>query len=178
MQDLNAQFVQVANANLENAVEAAQVGIAGIEKFAELQLKASRDALGQVGLNLKSLTVVKDVQDLVKVQASVAQPSIEAAMNYVSAVYGIASETAAAMAKLAEAQIASGNQSVNSAVEEFAKSAPAGSESGVAMVKSALSAANDAYQSAAKAAKQAAAAIEQNMQSATKASLKAIKAAA
>lgn len=178
MKDVNAQYVQMANANLENAVEAAQIAIAGVEKMADLQLKSGRNALSQIGLNLKSLTVVKDAQDLMKVQTSFAQPSIEAALGYTNAMYSIVSETSAALAKLAEAQIASGSQSVHSAVEEFAKSAPVGSESGVAMVKSALNAANDAYQSAANAAKQAAAAVEQNIQSATKASLKAIKAAA
>jgi cytochrome c556 len=100
-------------------------------------------------------------------------PTIETAVSYANAIYGIASETANTFAKMAESQISASNQKISTAVEEFSKNAPAGSESGVALVKSALTAANAAYETASKAAKQAVAVVEQNVQSATKAGVKA-----
>ena len=105
--------------------------------------------------------------------SSFALPAMESAVSYANAAYAIASETANAFAKMAEAQISANNEKMTTAVEEFSKNAPAGSESGVALVKSALTAANAAYETASKAAKQAVAAVEQNVQSATKAGVKA-----
>ncbi|MBU3725611.1 MAG: phasin family protein [Burkholderiaceae bacterium] len=173
MNNMNAQFADLAKANVESVVEVADVAFNGVEKLVDLQLKVAKNALSQGAENLKALASAKDVQELVKVQSSFALPTMEAAVSYANAVYGVASETANAMAKMAEAQISASNTKIHSAVEEFSKSAPAGSESGVALVKSALTAANAAYETASKAAKQAVAAVEQNVQSATSASLKA-----
>ena len=173
MKNVNEQVAELAKANVESAVEVAGVAFNGVEKLVDLQLKVAKNALSQGAENLKALASAKDVQELVKVQSSFALPSMESAVSYANAVYGIYSETANVLAKMAEAQISVGNQKISSAVEEFSKSAPAGSEGGVALVKSALTAANAAYESASKAAKQAVAAVEQNVQSATSASLKA-----
>ncbi|MEY3632302.1 MAG: phasin family protein [Betaproteobacteria bacterium] len=173
MKNVNEQFVEIAKTNVETMVDLSNASFSGVEKFVELQLKVAKGAMGQSADNLKALVSVKDVQDFVKVQSSFALPTMESAVGYANAVYGIMSETVNTYAKMAEAQIAAGNEKITTAVEEFSKSAPAGSESGVALVKSALTAANTAYETASKAAKQAVAAVEQNVQSATKASLKA-----
>jgi len=173
MKNVNEQFVEIAKTNVETMVDLGNASFNGVEKFIELQLKVAKGAMGQSADNLKALASVKDVQDFVKVQSSFALPTMESAVGYANAVYGIMSETVNTYAKMAEAQIAAGNEKITTAVEEFSKSAPAGSESGVALVKSALTAANTAYETASKAAKQAVAAVEQNVQSATKASLKA-----
>jgi len=173
MKNVNEQFVDLAKVNVESVVEVADVAFNGVEKMVDLQMKVAKNAMSQGAENMKALAGAKDVQELVKVQSSFAMPTLEAAVSYANAVYGIASETANAFAKMAEAQISASNSKFHSAVEEFSKSAPAGSESGVALVKSALTAANAAYETASKAAKQAVAAVEQNVQSATKASMKA-----
>ena len=173
MKNVNEQFADLAKVNVESVVEVADVAFNGVEKMVDLQMKVAKNVMSQGAENMKALAGAKDVQELVKVQSSFAMPTLEAAVSYANAVYGIASETANAFAKMAEAQISASNEKIHSAVEEFSKSAPAGSESGVALVKSALTAANAAYETASKAAKQAVAAVEQNVQSATKASMKA-----
>lgn len=173
MKNVNEQFVEVAKTNVETAVELSGAAMNGVEKLVHLQLGVAKSALGQGAENLKALAGAKDIQDLVRIQSSFAMPTIESAVSYANAIYGIASETGNAFAKMAEAQIAASNEKITSAVEEFSKNAPAGSESGVALVKSALTAANAAYETASKAAKQAAAAVEQNVQSATQAGIKA-----
>jgi phasin family protein len=172
MKDVNTQVADAAKANVETAVELANTAMVGVEKMIDLQLKAAKASMAQSAEHLKALVSAKDVQELVKVQSAYAMPSMETAVSYANSVYGIMTETGNAFAKMMEAQISSNNEKVVSAVEEFSKSAPAGSEGGVALVKSALTAANAAYETAAKAAKQAAAAVEQNVQSATKAGMK------
>jgi phasin family protein len=171
--NMNDQVADLAKANVETAVELSQTALGGVEKLIELQMGVVKSAMATSAENMKALASAKDVQDLVKIQASFAMPTLESAVSYANSVYGIASETGNAFAKMAEAQIAESNHKIASAVEEFSKNAPAGSESGVAMVKSALSAANAAYETASKAAKQAAAAVEQNVQSAAQAGIKA-----
>lgn len=171
--NVNEQVADLAKANVETAVELSTAAMNGVEKLVALQMNAAKTAMAQGAENMKALAAAKDVQELLKVQSSFAMPSLESAVSYANAVYGIASETGNVVAKMVEAQIAQSNAKLANAVEEFSKSAPAGSEGGVALVKSALTAANAAYETASKAAKQAAAAVEQNVQSATQAGIKA-----
>ena len=174
MQNLNVneQVADMAKANVETVTELSSAAMKGVEKLVELQMGVAKSAMSQGAENMKALAGAKDIQDLVKIQSSFAMPTLESAVSYANAVYGIVSETGNAFAKMAESQISQSNQKLASAVEEFSKNAPAGSESGVALVKSALTAANAAYETASKAAKQAAAAVEQNVQSATQAGVK------
>jgi phasin family protein len=174
MQNLNVneQVADLAKANVETVTELSSAAMKGVEKLVELQMGVAKSAMSQGAENMKALAGAKDIQDLVKIQSSFAMPTLESAVSYANAVYGIVSETGNAFAKMAESQISQSNQKLASAVEEFSKNAPAGSESGVALVKSALTAANAAYETASKAAKQAAAAVEQNVQSATQAGVK------
>jgi phasin family protein len=172
MKNVNEQMTDVAKVNVDTIVEASQVAFDGVEKLVDLQLRVAKGVLAQGAENMKAMASAKDIQELVKVQSSFAVPSMESAASYANAVYGIMSESANAFARMAESQITASHQKITSAVEEFSKSAPAGSESGVALVKSALSAANAAYETASKAAKQAVAAVEQNVQSATNAGMK------
>jgi len=58
-------------------------------------------------------------------------------------------------------------QSFNSLVESTAKNAPAGSETAVAVMKSAVSAANNAFESVQKAVKQASDLAEANLKAVT-----------
>ena len=173
MKNVNEQIAEIAKTNVDTAVELSGAAMTGVEKLVDLQLKVAKTAMSQGADNLKALASAKDVQELMKVQSSFAMPTIETAVSYANAIYGIASETANTFAKIAESQISASNQKISTAVEEFSKNAPAGSESGVALVKSALTAANAAYETASKAAKQAVAVVEQNVQSATKAGVKA-----
>jgi phasin family protein len=173
MKNVNEQIAEIAKTNVDTAVELSGAAMTGVEKLVDLQLKVAKTAMSQGADNLKALASAKDVQELMKVQSSFAMPTIETAVSYANAIYGIASETANTFAKMAESQISASNQKISTAVDEFSKNAPAGSESGVALVKSALTAANAAYETASKAAKQAVAVVEQNVQSATKAGVKA-----
>ena len=65
------------------------------------------------------------------------------------------------------------HKKVQAMVDTAVKNAPAGTETAVAIMKSALSAANNAYDSVQKASKQAAEVVEANFNTVTNSALKA-----
>ena len=117
------------------------------------------------------------MQELVNLQAALAQPLVEKAVAYNRSVYEIASQSQEEFSKMFEAQVAELNKNLAAALDKAAKSAPAGSDVAVAAVKSAIAAANSAYDSVSKAAKQVAEIAEANVAAATNATVKAVAAA-
>jgi len=91
MKNVNEQFVDLAKVNVESVVEVADVAFNGVEKMVDLQMKVAKNVMSQGAENMKALAGAKDVQELVKVQSSFAMPTLEAAVSYANAVYGIAS---------------------------------------------------------------------------------------
>ena len=69
--------------------------------------------------------------------------------------YDIASGTTAEFSKAFEGKVTEGQTQFAALVDNAAKNAPAGSETAVAMMKSAVAAANNAFESVQKAVKQA-----------------------
>ena len=104
------------------------------------------------------------------------QPAAEKAASYSRHLYDIAASTQAEFGKVAEAQFADAQKNLSSTVESALKNAPAGSENAVALVKSAMAAANNAYESISKAAKQAADVAEANFTAVTSTAVKATQA--
>ena len=126
-----------------------------IERFAALNLGASRSFIEASFANLSALMGAKDVQSFISMQKELAAPTIEKGMAYSRNVYAIATETKDKMAKEVETQVATAKVNVEGLVEKTLASAPAGSEAAVAAVKSAIKTANEAYEGLNKAAKQA-----------------------
>jgi len=168
---------QIASANKSN-VEAlltlANTAFASAERLAALNLNTARNLLEDTVASAKSLLGVKDIQELMNVQASLAQPTVEKAVAYSRSIYEIASQTQEELTKIFEAQFAEANKNVTSALDKAVKNAPAGSDVAVAAVKSAIAAANSAYDSMTKAAKQVAEIAEANVAAATSATVKAV----
>ena len=107
---------------------------------------------------------VKDVQELMALQAGYLQPLSEKAVAFSRHVYEIASTTSKEFGEAVEGKAAEAQKSVFGLVDSVSKNAPAGSESAVAMMKSAMSASQTAIESVQKAVKQATEAAEANMQ--------------
>ena len=145
----------------------------GVEKLVELNLQVARAALGEAGDTANAALSVKDAQELMALQASLLQPSAEKAAAYSRHVYEIAAATNAEVAKVAEAQMADAQKKFLGLVDSASKNAPAGSENAVALMRSAVAAANNAFDSVQKAAKQAADVAEANFQAMTATAVKA-----
>lgn len=168
------QFATANKANVETMLTIANTAFASAERLAALNLNTARAILEDSVANAKALLAVKDVQQLVSLQATLAQPAVEKAVAYSRSVYEIATQTQEELSKVVEVQFSEMNKNVASALDKAAKNAPAGSDVAVAAVKSAIAAANSAYDSMTKAAKQVAEIAEANVAAATTATVKAV----
>jgi phasin family protein len=168
------QLNTASKANIETLLTMANTAFASAERLAALNLNTARMILEDTVANAKTLFAVRDIQELVNIQASLAQPSLEKAVAYSRGVYEIATQTQEEMSKVFEVQFAELNKNVSTVLDKAAKNAPAGSDVAVAAVKSAIAAANSAYDSMTKAAKQVAEIAEANVAAATNATVKAV----
>ncbi|WP_020201186.1 MULTISPECIES: TIGR01841 family phasin PhaP1 [Cupriavidus] len=167
------QVAAAQKANLETIFGLTTKAFEGVEKLVELNLQVVKATFAENVDNAKKALSAKDPQEFLAIQASLVQPVAEKTLAYSRHLYEIASETQSEFTKVAEAQLAESSKKVQALVENFAKNAPAGSESTVAIVKSAISAANNAYESVQKATKQAVEIAESNFQAAASAATKA-----
>ena len=134
----------------------------GVEKLIELNVTASKAALNEAAETTQALLGVKDAQELMALQASMFQPMAEKAAAYGRHLYDIASGTGAEFGKAFEEQAADAQRKFLAVVDNAAKNAPAGSETAVAVFKSAVAAGNNALESVQKAVKQATDVAEAN----------------
>jgi phasin family protein len=175
---LTAEQVLAAHkSNVDTLFGLTSKAFEGVEKLVELNLQVAKAALGEAAQTTTAALSVKDAQELLALQAGLLQPAAEKAAAYTRYVYDIAAGTNAEVTKVAEAKIADAQQTFMAAVDTAVKNAPAGSENAVALVKSAVSAANNAFESVQKAAKQAADVAEANITAMTNTAVKATQAA-
>ena len=172
------QIVAAQKANIETLFGLTQKAFEGVEKLVELNVQATKAALSESANSAQALLSVKDAQELLTLQASLMQPLAEKTVAYSRHLYDIASGTSAEFGKAAEAQAADAQKKFMSVVDNASKNAPAGSETAVAVMKSAVSAANNAMESVQKAVKQATEMAEANFNTVTSSAVNATKSAA
>jgi phasin family protein len=164
------QFSNATKANLESQFALLSTltskTFEGVEKLVELNINTAKAALENSSATARQLLAVKDPQEFFSVTSSQAQPNAEKALAYGRQVASIAADTGAEFSRAAESQIAEVNRKVISLVDEVTKNAPAGSETYVSALKTAISNANAGYEQFTKTSKQAAEAIESNVNAA------------
>jgi phasin family protein len=174
MQMMTVEQVVAANkANVETLFGLTNKAFEGVERLVELNLQVAKAAMTEAAEGAKAALSVKDAQELLALQAGLLQPSAEKAVAYGRHVYDIAATTNAEVGKVAETQMAEFQKKFLAGVDTAIKNAPAGTESAVSLVKSAIAAANNAYESVQKAAKQAADIADANFQAVTNTAVKA-----
>ena len=134
----------------------------GVEKLVELNLTATKAALSEAAGSTQALLSVKDAQELLALQAAMFQPLAEKTAAYSRHLYDIASGTSAEFNRTFESQAAEAQKKFLAVVDNAAKNAPAGSETAVAVFKSAVAAGTNALESVQKAVKQATDVAEAN----------------
>ena len=156
------QVMASHKANIETMVGLTSKAFEGVEKIVELNLTASITALAEMGDHAKAIFSVKDAQELLALQSGLMQPLAEKTAAYSRHLYDIASGSTAEFSKAFEEQAADTQKKFMGLVDTAAKNAPAGSETAVAVMKSAVAAANNALESVQKAVKQATEVAESN----------------
>jgi phasin family protein len=172
------QLVAINKANLEIAMKFAGVALHGAERFLELQVKATKNAIADSVENVKAIAAVKDIQQLAALKDSLAQPTIEKATAYAKSVYDVTAATQAELGKLIEEQVSEYNKQVVATLDQMVKTAPAGSEAGIAALKSGIAAVNSTYDNLSKVARQFAEVTQSNFEAVAKQAANGAKKAA
>lgn len=175
------QMMTTNQANVEALQGAVNQAYAGMEKLVELNMAATKAAMGETFSHLQALLSAKTPQEMMALQTGYIQPMGAKAMAYFQHVQSIATRgqgdfTAQFEFKMAEAQKAFGDS-----IEQMTKNAPAGSEAAVAALQDAMSNGQKAVESAQTAIKKATATAQANFENvsrqATDVANKAIRAA-
>ncbi|HEY0824606.1 MAG TPA: phasin family protein [Ramlibacter sp.] len=170
------QLLAAQKANVETLFGLTTKAFEGVEKLVELNVTASKAALQEAAETTQNMLSVKDAQELLALQASLFQPLAEKTAAYSRHLYDIASGTTAEFGKQFEGQVADAQKKFLAVVDNAAKNAPAGSETAVAVFKSAVAAGNNALESVQKAVKQAADVAEANFNAVANTAVNASKA--
>ena len=171
---LTAEQVMAAQkANVQTLFGLTGKAFEGVEKLVELNMQVAKTAFEEASSAATAALSVKDAQELLSLQASFLQPTAEKAAAYSRHVYDITAATNAEVTKAAEKQLADAQSKFLNLVDSASKNAPAGTENAVALVRSAVAAANNAFESVQKAAKQAADVADANIQAMTSTAVKA-----
>ena len=149
------QVLASHKANIETLFGLTSKAFEGVEKLIELNVTATRAALSEAASHTQAVLAVKDAQELLALQAGLFQPLADKSAAYSRHLYEIASGTSTEFTKAFESQAADVQKGFHNLVDSAAKNAPAGSETAVAVMKSAVAAANNAFESVQKAVKQA-----------------------
>ncbi len=161
------QLLTSQKANMEAMHNLTAKAFESVEHLVELNMETAKAMLNESAAHAQALLNAKDAQDLMALQASVFQPLAEKTAAYSRRLYDIAANASAEFGKAFEAKVAESQTQLTNLVENTAQNAPAGSETAVAMMKSAVAAANNAYESVQKAVKQASDVAEANFNAVT-----------
>ena len=161
------QIQNTSKANVEAMLSIANAQFSAFEKLAALNSSALKSAFEDTMANARALAGAKDMQELVTLQTTFAQPAIDKAISYSKSVYEVATQTNAEFSKFAEKRVAEWNENFASLLDQAVKNAPAGSDVAVTAVRQMIAAANSAYDNFTKAAKQATEIAQANVVAAT-----------
>ena len=139
------QFSAANEAAIEQFSYFAKLSLANVEKFAELGLEAARESVIVATKHAQTLAGAKDVNEVFAINQAALEPALKRAYVYSRTAFDTATETNNEVKRVLEKQNAEVQKAAVAAIEEALKYAPAGSETVVANVKSAIAAAQSAY---------------------------------
>lgn len=160
------QFTAAGKAGFDSFVTVASTGLAGFEKLVALNVSSTKALLDDIAQGTRSALEAKEPKDLFAQGAGAAQPALEKSLAWSKEAYAILSETQSALRSAIESNAAGAQKEFAAVLDKALKSAPPGTESAVAALRSAVAAATSAYDNATKAARQAFDAAEANFTSA------------
>lgn len=169
------QILAAQKANIETLFGLTSKAFEGVEKLVELNMTATKLALQEAAESTQAALGVKDAQELLALQAALFQPLAEKTAAYSRHLYDITAATGAEYGKTLEGQVSDAQKKFLAVVDNAAKNAPAGSETAVAVFKSAVAAGNNALESVQKAVKQAADVAEANFNAVANTAVNATK---
>ncbi len=162
------QMIATSQANVEALEGAVNQAYAGMEKLAELNMAATKAAMGESFSYLQAVMSAKTPQELMALQTGYMQPLGAKSMAYFQHVQSIATEGQGEFTAQLESKIADAQKAFGDSIEQMTKNAPVGSEAAVAAFQSAMSNGQKAVESAQAAIKKATATAQANFDNVTK----------
>ena len=148
------QLALANKAAVEAAINYSKIVFESAEKLLELNFRVAKSALADSAKNAKVLASAENLQELVALRQSIAQPAVERMIAYSKAVHEVAAETHSALQSFVDTDAAEAKKYVVALLDKVVQSAPVGSETMQAALKSVMTAANSVSDSMSKAAKQ------------------------
>ena len=139
------QLTAANEAALNQFTQFAQLSLVNLEKFTQLGLAATRASVEQATAHAQALASAKDVHEVIALNSAALEPAMKRAYAYSRTAYESAAEANTEVKRAIEVQSAEYNRATVAALEEAFKYAPAGSETVVENVKTAIAAAQSAY---------------------------------
>ena len=141
------QIVNTQKTNIDTLFGLTGKAFEGVEKLIELNLPVAKSAMAEAAAERpRPPCPPRTRKSCWPCKPSLLQPAAEKAAAYGRHVYEIAASTSAEVSRVAEAQAAEAQAKFMAIVDTAVKNAPAGTENGVALIKSAVAAANNAIE--------------------------------
>ena len=170
------QLATTQKANAQALFSLGGKAFEGIESLVALNLQTAKAALDNAASTSLAALSVKDAQALFALQSEALQPNTEKAAAYIRQVNDVGAALKAEVAKLVSTAATGAQGSFADVFEAVAKNAPAGSESGIALWKSAIATASNAFEGMQKAAQQVTDVAQANYSAVTAQAVKATQA--
>jgi phasin family protein len=139
------QLTAANEAAINQFAHFAQLSLVNFEKFAQLGLAATRANVEQATAHAQAVASARDVHEVIALNSAALEPVMKRAYALSRTAYDSATETNSEVKRVLEAQSAEYNRAAVAALEEAFRNAPAGSESIVENMKTAIAAAQSAY---------------------------------
>ena len=157
------QFAAANEAAIDQFAHFAKLSLGNIEKFTELGLGAARESITQATRHAQTLAGAHDVNEVVAINSAAVEPALKRAYAYSRTAYETAAASNDEVKRVLEQNTAQLNKAAIAALEEALKYAPAGSETVVGNLKTAIAAAQSAYDNLAAINKQIYDTVEKNV---------------
>ena len=139
------KLMQMQADALEASSQAASKTLEGWQKLAQLNLQTARASLEQSSEQINALLAARDTQALANLVTSLARPPQDQFSAYAKAVYSIYRDANQDFASMLDKQVAASNRQLAESVESLARTAPAGTEGVVSLIRQSMAAAQTAY---------------------------------
>lgn len=172
------QFATAQQASLGAMENAIGKAFTSVEKLVELNIAASKAALGESFNHARAVMAVKTPQEFMSLQTAFFQPMAEKSVAYLQHVQNIATEGSSDLTQQFEATVADAQKAFGASLEQLSKNAPAGSEAAVAAFQNAVTQGQKAVEQTQAAIKKATAQAQANFAAASKQTTDMVKKAA
>lgn len=169
------QFSAANEVAIEQFSYFAKLSLANFEKFAELGLGAARESLTQATRHAQTLAGARDMHEVIAINSAAVEPAFKRAYALSRTAYDTAAASNEEVKRVFEQNTAQLNKAAIAALEEALKYAPAGSETVVGNLKTAIAAAQSAYDNLVSMNKQIVETVEHNVAAASRTATKTAK---